>query len=146
MQPNTYLALDIGSLKGKTVHRPSDWVEARTDNIPMAIMEQHREIVLGADVMFVNKLPFLMTISRNIQLATSTNIKNQSSKMILVTIKMIKKVCDQHGFKITQINMDGQFETLCGDLAEMQINLNVASNDEHVPEIERHIRTIKEQM
>jgi hypothetical protein len=40
--------------------------------------------------------------------------------------------------------MDGQFETLRGDLAELQINLNTVSNDEHVPDIERHIRTVKE--
>ena len=41
--------------------------------------------------------------------------------------------------------MDGQFEPLCGDLAEMGIQLNTVSNSEHVPEIERQIRTLKEQ-
>ena len=135
---------DVGSLKGKTVHRPSERVEARVNNIPMVIMERYREVVLGVDIMFVNRIPFMMTISRNIRFATSTNIKNQSNKTILSTLKMIKRIYDQRGFKITQINSDGQFESLRGDLAAMQIHLNVASNDEHVPEIERHIRTIKE--
>ena len=40
--------------------------------------------------------------------------------------------------------MDGQFEPLRGDLAEMGLQLNTVSNDEHVPEIERQIRTLKE--
>ena len=40
--------------------------------------------------------------------------------------------------------MDGQFEPLRGNLAELGIVLNTASNDEHVPEIERQIRTVKE--
>jgi hypothetical protein len=40
--------------------------------------------------------------------------------------------------------MDGQFEPLRGDLSEMQILLNVVSKAEHVPEIERSNRTIKE--
>ena len=40
--------------------------------------------------------------------------------------------------------MDGQFEPLCGNLAEMGIQLNTVSNDEHVPEIERQTRTLKE--
>ena len=40
--------------------------------------------------------------------------------------------------------MDGQFEPLRGNLAELGILLNTASNDEHVPEIERQIRTVKE--
>ena len=72
------------------------------------------------------------------------NVKNQSSKTLLASFKSIKRIYAQRGFKIMQINSDGQFETLRGDLAEMQIQLNVASDDEHVPEIERHIRTIKE--
>ena len=40
--------------------------------------------------------------------------------------------------------MDGQFEPLRGNLAELGILLNTASNDEHVPEIERQICTVKE--
>eukprot|EP00978_Attheya_sp_CCMP212_P043302 scaffold280126_cov62-Attheya_sp.AAC.1 len=42
--------------------------------------------------------------------------------------------------------MDGQFEPLRSELADLRINLNVVSNDEHVPEIERHIRTTKERV
>ena len=40
--------------------------------------------------------------------------------------------------------MDGQFEPLRGDLAGMGVCLNMVSNDEHVPEIEQYIRTVKE--
>ena len=40
--------------------------------------------------------------------------------------------------------MDGQFEPLCGNLANMGLQLNTMSNDEHVPEIEWQIRTLKE--
>ena len=39
--------------------------------------------------------------------------------------------------------MDGQFEPLHRDLAEMGIQLNIVSNNEHVPEIERQFRTLK---
>ena len=42
--------------------------------------------------------------------------------------------------------MDGQFDGLRGDLATLGITLNTASNDEHVPEIECHIRTLKERV
>jgi len=40
--------------------------------------------------------------------------------------------------------MDGQFDMLRADLADMQITLNTASNNEHVLEVERHIWTVKE--
>jgi hypothetical protein len=38
--------------------------------------------------------------------------------------------------------MDGQFEPLHGDLTNLQLTLNTVSNN--VPEVERHIRTLKE--
>ena len=43
--------------------------------------------------------------------------------------------------------MDGEFDGLRGDVAELGIMLNTASNDEHLTKkIERHIRTIKERV
>ena len=40
--------------------------------------------------------------------------------------------------------MDGQFDALQENYTSMQITLNIALNNEHVLEVERHIRTIKE--
>jgi hypothetical protein len=40
--------------------------------------------------------------------------------------------------------MDGQFESIRGDLAGLDITLNTVANDEHVPEVERYIRTVKD--
>ena len=42
--------------------------------------------------------------------------------------------------------MDGQFEAITGDLAELGITLNTVARGEHVPEAERYIRTIKERV
>jgi hypothetical protein len=39
---------------------------------------------------------------------------------------------------------DGEFESMRGDVLDLEMELNVVSNDEHVPEVERYIRTIKE--
>jgi hypothetical protein len=59
-------------------------------------------------------------------------------------IQNIKAIYMKCGYNLAMLIMDGQFESIRGDLAEMNISLNVVSNDEHVPEIERHICTIKE--
>ena len=40
--------------------------------------------------------------------------------------------------------MDGAFESLCGELANKHIESNICSESEHVGEIERTNRTIKE--
>jgi hypothetical protein len=118
---------DVGSLKGKTVHRAPKGVNALLHNIPPVIMSRYREIAIGGGIMFVNKILFFMTVSRNIRFATSESLANQSSKTI------------------TQMMMDGQFENLRGDLAGLHISLNTVSNNKHFPDIEQHIQTMKEQ-
>ena len=135
---------DVGALKGKTVRRGAERVEAITVDIPAGIMSHYRDVVLGGDIMFINKIPFFMTVSRHIKFGTAEMLQNQQSKTMLAAIKQVKGIYMKRGFRLNVLLMDGQFEVLRGDLAEMQITLNTASNNEHVPEIERYIRTTKE--
>ena len=135
---------DIGSLKGKTVRRQPPRVEVNEVALPTTIQQHYQEVTLGCDLMFVNKIPFLMSISRHIRFGTAHHIKNQQGTTIFNGIRAIHQVYLQRGFRIQNAFMDGQFEPLRGHLAELGIVLNTASNDEHVPEIERQIRTVKE--
>jgi hypothetical protein len=88
-----------------------------------------------------------MTISRHVQFGTAEVLLNQHAKTLVACVKKVKALYAQRGFKIQTFMMDGEFECLPADLADMQINLNdVVSNDEHVPEIERRQRTVKERV
>ena len=49
-------------------------------------------------------------------------------------------------FTISATLMDGEFEAMRGDLADLGIALNETAKDEHVRDIERFIRTLKERM
>jgi hypothetical protein len=71
-------------------------------------------------------------------------LQNQKSATILAAIKQIKSIYMKRGFKLDHMLMDGQFEPLRAELADLSITLNTVSNDVHVPEIERNIRTTKE--
>ena len=42
--------------------------------------------------------------------------------------------------------MDGEFEPMCGNLADLGISLNEAARDEHVGEVEHFMCTLKECM
>jgi hypothetical protein len=42
--------------------------------------------------------------------------------------------------------MDGQFESIRKDLGEINVIANITARDEHVPEVERVIRTLKERV
>ena len=59
-------------------------------------------------------------------------------------IKKVVGVYMQRGFRIVEIQMDGQFEPLRGALAEIKITMNICSEAEHVGDIERLNRTVKE--
>jgi hypothetical protein len=126
------------------VHRPPERVDGRMNSIPPIIMSCYCSIALGGDIMFVNRIPFPMTISRSVHFGTSESLANQSSKTSMAALEKVKQVYNQRGFPILHIMMDGQFENLQGDLADIGIGLNTVSNDEHVPNIECHICIMKE--
>ena len=137
---------DLGSLKGKTVRRTSPSVQTEHTHVPENIMSRYREVSVAGDIMFVNRLPFFVTISRHIKFSTSEFLANQKTETILTAIKHVSQTYAKRGFRITNCLMDGQFDKdgLGGELAGLGITLNAVAADEHVPEIERHIRTIKE--
>ena len=135
---------DIGSLKGKTVRHQPPRVEVEEVSLPPTIQQHYQEVTLACDIMYVNKIPFLMSISRHIRFGTAQHIKNQQGITIFNGIQAIHQICLQRGFQIRNAFMDGQFKPLRGNLAELGILLNTASNDKHISEIERQIRTVKE--
>jgi hypothetical protein len=61
---------NVGSLKGKTVRRGGTHVNPEYHQIPSPLMEKYQQVTLCIDIMFVNKLPFLVTISRDIKFGT----------------------------------------------------------------------------
>ena len=85
-----------------------------------------------------------MTISRGIKFGTAEMITSRHHKPILGAIKQVCRIYRTRGFRVELLLMDGEFESLRGDMAELGITLNTTAKDEHVGEIERYIRTIKE--
>ena len=56
----------------------------------------------------------------------------------------MKSLYTKRGFNVTTTLMDGEFVPMITDLLKMGVSLNIASASEHVPEIERQHRVIKE--
>ena len=48
--------LDVGSLKGMTVHRDIPIVKPTISPIPVDTMKRYQQVTLAMDVMFINKL------------------------------------------------------------------------------------------
>jgi hypothetical protein len=62
---------NLSSLKGKMVNRPSVPLTRRINGLPMEIKEKNQFVTLAMDVMFVNKIPFLHTISHGSHFGTA---------------------------------------------------------------------------
>jgi hypothetical protein len=107
-------------------------------------MDTYWDITLYRDVMFVNHIPFVVTISCHINFRTAESIANQSTTMLMTAIHQVRAVYMKCGFHITHLLMDGQFNSLCRELSALNITLNMVANNEHVPEVERYIHTVKE--
>ena len=135
---------DIGSLKGKTVRHSSVPIAPTLNDLPWEIMSQYRDVTLLIDVFYVNKIMFFTTKSVHIQFSTVETIVNRQPDTLLKAFSNARNIYLRRGFTISHVLSDGEFEPLRGPLSSMEITLNAASNAEHVPGIERHIRTIKE--
>ena len=92
--------------------------------------------------MFVNKIPILASVSRNIHYSTATVLRSAKAEELYLGITEIMKQYEYRGMKVTTILVDKQFE--CVGSRFPGVDVNVVSRDEHVPEIERLIRVIKE--
>jgi hypothetical protein len=136
---------DTGSLKGKTVQRASDQARSGTlVPIPATIMAHYRKVVLCVDVMKVNKIPFLVTISWAIKFGTVEWLKNAKADTILKQITDVHNIYITRGLLLEIVEVDGKFEPLRGALSEIGVTLNICSCEEHVPVAERRIHTLKE--
>jgi hypothetical protein len=135
---------NLGSLIGKTTQTTTEHVQSERTNIPIGVMGKYWDVTLACDVMYVNKIPFLVSISRHIKFGTAEMLKSESAGQLLASIKPVTQTYVTRGLCITSMMVDRQFEPLCGELAGLGIAVNCVSRDEHVPEIERHIRTVKE--
>eukprot|EP00957_Ditylum_brightwellii_P095191 7249793-Ditylum_brightwellii.AAC.1 len=83
---------DVGLLKGKTVRKVLEPVVSDYVHVPPELMEIHKEVTIAVNIMFVNKQPFLTSISKHIKFTTVKKLGSRAAKNILKSIKNIIKL------------------------------------------------------
>jgi len=74
------LGPNLGSLKGKTTRKPPEKVTINScDELPNGVLEEHGNVMLAADIMYINQIPFMMTTSRAMHFGTAEIIKNKKT-------------------------------------------------------------------
>jgi hypothetical protein len=113
--------------------------------ISATIMVQFQKVTLCIDVMKVNKMPFLVTISRAILFGTVVWLKNAKADNTMKHMQDVSKIYNKRGYTLGIVEADNQFESLQGQLATIGITINKCSCKEHVPVAEWRIHKLKEQ-
>jgi len=101
---------------------------------PTPITEDYTKVGLEIDIMYVNSIPFLIMISRNILFGFAQALPDETYKCIYIALQKIIKIYTNYGFAITHILGDGRFETTDTSKIIHGVTLNIVTNNEHVPE------------
>ena len=96
-------------------------------NFPKGILDRYKKVTLCCDLMHINGIVLLNTISWHNMFATISMIKNIKVKNIEEGIKQVDKLYLQCGFKITYISADSEFEPICAEMAVIGISIKCTS-------------------
>jgi hypothetical protein len=96
------------------------------------------------DIMFVNKIPFVITYGCGVRFGTIENIKNRRVPTVAAALDTVIRLYHRRGLIVGTVNVHGEFKPLQEEIPS--VNFNLCTNDEHVPEIEQYIRTAKDRM
>jgi hypothetical protein len=127
----------LATLKCKTVRVTPSPVMTDYIQIPKEIVDPNHNVALAIDIMYVNRLPFMVSISRKIKFMTAEYLLGRKQPSLIKYIGNILNLYKTRGFNVTTALMEREFECLRPDLPEL--NLNTTASSEHVPDIERHI-------
>jgi hypothetical protein len=139
---NKIFGTDLASLKGEIVRVTPTPVVTDYVHIPKEIMSLNRNVTLAIDIMFVNSLRFMVSISRKIKFTTVEYLLRRKQNHLVKSIRKIINLYKTRGFTVDTALMDREFECLCCDLPEL--NLNTTADSEHVLDVERQIQVLKE--
>ena len=77
----------IAALKGNTTQSKSNTLARDSVKTPMDLLNLHKEVFLTLDIFFVNKISFLLTLSRKICFTAVNHLANSTVPRIFVAFK-----------------------------------------------------------
>ena len=106
--------------------------------VPKEFLKLHKDVFLTMDIFFVKNIPFLITLSRNIDFTYTVHLPTQKDRDIFKAFWRIYVFYLRCDFQITTVHNDGEFAPVQELIAEMPSGpmFNLMSSNENVPKIE----------
>ena len=92
---------ELGCLKGKMTRSASTPV--KIIHATSQLSASQRNVVLAIDIMYVNDIPFLITISRGLQFGSAQALGDETYKSIYGALSKLIKLYTHYGFRVTHI-------------------------------------------
>jgi hypothetical protein len=126
-------------LKGKTTPTKPDPVARDFVKVPVELLKLQKEVYITANLFFVNKILFFLMLSCKVCFTAINHLADRTVPQIFMAFKEIYQYYLQCGFCITTVYADGEFAPLKVLIKSLPGGpmVNLASPNEHVPEIER---------
>ena len=133
-------------LKGRRVRSKTKHVDGFMLKVPTEYLKLGKKVYLTCDVFFVNKVRFFITLSRKIDFTGTAHLKDRKIKKIFLAFLAVYKFYLRRGFRIKMVHADNDFGPMRPIINKLKKRpaINLAAANEHIPEIERGIRLLKE--
>ena len=102
---------NVGSIKDKTVRQPPHQVNTYAELVPRGILNSYCKVTLAFDVMFMNGLSFLVTISWNIYFRKVKTLNDIECPSLVNRIRHVWDIYKHGRFKVDWIPMDEQVQS-----------------------------------
>jgi hypothetical protein len=89
LNANRIFGPNIAGVRGQTVRSPPESVTTNNVQIPRVLLERHQRVTLAIDVMFINGVPFLVSISRGLNLVTAEYTPSCTAKQLAAGITRV---------------------------------------------------------
>ena len=116
-------------------------------SIPRSLVDRKKPITLCIDLFYINGKPYFISISRRLMFTTAEALKNRTKGIMLSAVERCIAFYRFHDLKVRWIFADNEFGPIKDPLLiKYDAEVNTAAMKEHVPEIERNIRIVKDRI
>lgn len=143
---------DLGTIKGKTARQKAPHVLKEPNDDP----EEKQVIVLSVDIMNFGSTFFLLLFQELSDLLPQLQYQIGKKKTVWNALKHVINVYRSKEHTVEEVEFstsrneihttlaDDEFKMLREDIEDYGVKANIVTKEEHVPEVERQIRVIKE--
>ena len=137
---------DIPTIKGKTTRQCPHQLVSNVVSIPHELCDAQHDVCLYIDIMYVNGMPFLTTISKTIKYHTAMWVADHTSPTITSLVESILKLYQWASFQVMEVCANCELKPV---LQVHQDNAwsfmtNLANAQEHVPDADHNNHILKE--